>query len=337
MKRLFYLFFVLVLFGLLSGCATMSKKECANANWHTIGYSDGAKGVHHQYLEKRRKSCGKHEIIPDDAAYHAGWGQGIRSYCTSDNGYRAGKDGKAYPNICPQDVETNFLSGWKQGIRQFCTPENGLQQGLSGYQYRGVCPVGMEATFHDYYRLGHDVREARDDHRSAERAVEKAEKALASEKDAHKHRELLYQLERLQHEEERGEATLISLEACMSHDGFDAGYRDGEAGHSDRAREIGNVCRSYGIRVDRVGYREGWYQGVDHYCTYNSGLYVGQTNQHYSGVCSGRGHRQFWRGYEDGRHLYQKGRYEGHPKPEKQRAVQHLHRNTDDKHEEEHH
>ena len=307
----------------------MSKKECTNADWHSIGYTDGSRGIHYNNLNKHRQSCVKHEITPDDNAYHAGWDQGIRSYCTADNGYRAGKAGKAYRNICPQDVEANFLSGWEQGIRHFCTPENGLRLGLSGRQYRGVCPAELEPAFHDYYRLGRDVKHARALHRKAEHKANRVEKALAAEQDPHKHRKLLHELGRLQHEEERQDVILISLEACMSDDWFDAGYRDGESGYSARARDIGNICRNYGIGADRRGYREGWYHGNDNYCSYESGLYVGQTNQAYSGVCSGLGHRHFWRGYEEGRHLYREGMYRAHPKPVKRKAIKRSHDRRD--------
>ncbi|HKI60685.1 MAG TPA: DUF2799 domain-containing protein, partial [Mariprofundaceae bacterium] len=90
---------------------------------------------------------------------------------------------------------------------------------------------------------------------------------------------------------------------------------DGEAGQTDRGWEIANVCRNYGIGADNQGYREGWLQGVSYYCSYESGLYVGQSNQTYLGVCSGYGHQQFWRGYEHGRALFRADRYEAHPKP----------------------
>lgn len=323
MKRSLYLLSIFLMIGFLSGCASMSKKECINANWHSIGYTDGSRGVHYNNLAKHHQSCVKHEIIPDDNAYHAGWDQGIRSYCTADNGYRAGRAGKAYRNICPQDVEANFLSGWEQGIRHYCTPENGLQVGLAGRQYRGVCPADMEPAFHDYYRLGRDVRKVRSTHTSAENSVSRVERALTAEQDPQRHRNLLHELERLQHDEDRQDGILAALEACMSDDWFDAGYFDGETGYARRAGDIANVCRSYGVGMDRGGYHAGWEQGNSYYCTYNSGLYVGQTNQRYSGVCSGIGHRRFWRGYEEGRRLYQSGRYGGHPKPENRKVIRH--------------
>ena len=71
-----------------------------------------------------------------------------------------------------------------------------------------------------------------------------------------------------------------------------------------------------------MGYREGWQQGNSHYCTYESGLYIGQSNQTYSGVCSGANHSQFWQGYEEGRERYRSERRARHSRPEKKHVIQ---------------
>jgi len=319
MKRLFYPLLILLL-AVAAGCASMSKKECMNADWQAIGYSEGSRGIHYSNLAKHRNACSEYQIIPNDGAYRAGWEQGIRRYCTADTGYRIGSSGQAYGNFCPQDVEADFLSGWDQGVRQYCSPDNALRQGLAGYQYNGVCPAELAGAFQDFYRLGIDVRGARGSHEAIEQQLARVQRALTAEKNPQQRRKLLYELERLQHEEERSEANTIALEACMSDDWYEAGVGDGEAGLTDRGWEIANVCRNYGIGADMQGYREGWLQGVSYYCSYESGLYVGQSNQAYLGVCSGYGHAQFWRGYEYGRALFRADRYEAHPRPVHQPA-----------------
>jgi len=322
MKRLFYLISILLMVGLFSGCASMSKKECLTADWHAVGHSDGARGVHFNNLSKHRKACNKYEVIPDEEAYHAGWERGIRNYCTSDRGYQVGAAGQPYRSICPQDVEQNFRTGWKKGVRQYCTADNGLRQGLNGHQYRGVCPTDLEPAFHDFYRLGRDVRQARSEYRGTSQKMARVEKALAAEKDPQRAHSLLGDVERLQHLEERSYTKLIALEACMDSDWYETGHRDGEAGYTRRASEIAVGCRNYGIAGDRMGYREGWRDGNGRYCTYESGLYIGQSNQTYSGVCSGRNHYHFWQGYEEGRDRYRSERRARHPRPEKKRVIQ---------------
>jgi len=310
-----------LLFLALSGCATMSKSECESADWQAVGYQDGSRGIHYSRIAKHRESCGKYQIVPDDNAYMLGWDEGIRRYCTADTGYRLGAAGKAYPNICPADVEAGFADGWQQGIHSFCTPDNALRLGLSGHSYNGACPPDVAGMFQDYYRLGRDVRQARVTHERAEQQLERLGPSLAAEQDPNRRRALLHDLERLRHEEDRADAQLIALEACMSDDWYDAGYRDGEDGNPQRLPEIAHLCRSYGIAADRPGYRDGWWQGNSHYCSYESGLYIGQGNQEYRGVCSGYGHREFWRGYERGRDLFRAEKYEAHPRPVYQRPV----------------
>jgi len=321
MKRLPHLLTILLLIGALSGCASMSKNECLNANWESIGYGDGSRGVHYTKLEKHRQSCAEYQVVPDHDAYRHGWEQGIRNYCRADNGYRTGRAGKPHRTICPADVAPDYLAGWQRGVRQYCTPENGLRQGLNGKRYSGICPVDLEPAYRDFYKLGQDVRTARAEHQRAERDVKQMEKRLAAEQHPDAHRKLLHQLERLQHREARSDATMIAVEACMSSDWFDAGFRDGEDGYARRAGEIASICRGYGIAADRAGYRQGWQQGNQHYCTYKSGLYLGQTNQPYSGVCAGMQHQRFWQGYERGRGIYRADRYEAHPKPVKKKVV----------------
>ena len=323
MNRTLYLLLILLTLSLISACASMSKKECLTADWHAIGHSDGARGVHYTNLAKHRDACGKYEVIPDQAAYHAGWQQGIGNYCTADNGYRAGTAGQPYRNICPQQVEADFRSGWKQGVRQYCTAGNGLRQGLSGKQYHGVCPAELEPLFHDYYRLGRDVHAARAEYKGSSQKLGRVESDLTAEKDPQKRRKLLSNVERLQHLEDHSYTRLIELEACMDDDWFETGYRDGEAGYPQRAGDIANVCRNYGISGDAMGYHGGWQQGNNHYCTYESGLYVGQSNQSYSGVCSGRNHQHFWQGYEEGREHYRSERQARHPRSEHDTRLNH--------------
>ena len=323
MHRFIYLLAMLWLAGTIAGCASMSKQDCENADWHTIGYNDGARGIYFSNLDTYRKRCSEYQIAPDANAYQAGWNQGIRIYCTSDNGYRAGVSGHAYQNICPADVAHGYRVGWQQGVQQYCSPDNGLRQGLAGYPYRGVCPPEMEGAFQIRYRLGLDLRRARANHQSLEYKLEKVRRNLATEKDPHRYHDLLEELAHLRHEEERSEFRVSALEACTNDDWFQVGLSDGESGNPYQAREIARVCRNYGGGEDVVGYRDGWSRGNSHYCSYDTGLYAGQNNQEYRGVCSGPRYQLFWGGYMRGIQLFQAGRYEDHPRPQYPREERH--------------
>ncbi len=306
---------------LFGGCSSVSKRDCLNTNWESLGYSDGSRGIHYTQLEKHRQYCAEFKVAPDHEAYRHGWNQGIRNYCTADRGYRLGAAGKEYRNICPANISAGYIAGWERGMRRHCTAENGLRQGLSGKSYNAVCPAGLTSVYHNFYRLGRNVRKARDEHQSIERKVAQTEKQLMMEKSPDMRRKRLLRLAMLQNREAKSDAALIALEACTSGDWFDTGFRDGEDGFRRRVGEIVSVCRNYGIAADRKGYRQGWQRGNQRYCTYKTGLYFGQTNQPYSGVCTGKKHQRFWQGYERGRAIYRADRYEAHPRPVKKRSV----------------
>jgi hypothetical protein len=98
-----------------SGCATLGKDECLHADWRTIGYEDGAHGFQASRIGNHREACAKHGITPDFELYEQGRLQGLREYCTLQTGYSLGVAGKAYPNVCPSNIEPGFLEGYRQG------------------------------------------------------------------------------------------------------------------------------------------------------------------------------------------------------------------------------
>ncbi|WP_237067293.1 DUF2799 domain-containing protein [Microbulbifer guangxiensis] len=100
---------------LLGGCATMSEEECITADWHAIGYEDGAAGQAVAMLGKRRQACADHGVQPDANAYRAGRDEGLELYCTEMRGFRTGRAGGTYGGVCPRDLEGLFLVGYESG------------------------------------------------------------------------------------------------------------------------------------------------------------------------------------------------------------------------------
>ncbi len=107
---------VLALATSLAGCATgLSKQECQVADWHTIGFEDGAKGRPEAQLGKHRKACAEHGIALQLSEYREGWHTGVKSYCQPANGYNLGRKGKAYGGVCPGTLEPGFLGAYGDG------------------------------------------------------------------------------------------------------------------------------------------------------------------------------------------------------------------------------
>lgn len=100
---------------LLSGCATLDKSECIQADWVSIGYEDGARGYKTSHIGRHRKACAKYGITPDFDQYESGRRQGLLEWCTPRNGYRLGTQGKLYNGVCPPALAPDFMAAISQG------------------------------------------------------------------------------------------------------------------------------------------------------------------------------------------------------------------------------
>lgn len=112
------LYSVLVLLAclVLASCQTMSKEECAIADWRVIGEQDGAAGYEPQNRFARHvKACAKAGVAANQTLWHQGYQQGIPRYCTPLNGLSVGSQGKSYANVCPANLEPAFREGYDLG------------------------------------------------------------------------------------------------------------------------------------------------------------------------------------------------------------------------------
>ena len=99
----------------LSGCATLSEKECRNANWQSIGQRDGASGYTMSRLDEHAKACREVGVVPDPAAWARGREQGLLQYCQPAVGRTKGAEGAGYYNVCSGPAELGFLRGYQVG------------------------------------------------------------------------------------------------------------------------------------------------------------------------------------------------------------------------------
>lgn len=99
----------------LAGCETMSKEDCASADWTSLGERDGLYGEDRAKFEERRAQCAKYGMESSAEDYERGRNRGIRSYCTPEAGFDAGRNGRPYRNVCPDEAEAAFLSEYRVG------------------------------------------------------------------------------------------------------------------------------------------------------------------------------------------------------------------------------
>jgi hypothetical protein len=100
---------------LLAGCASMDRQQCQVADWHLVGYQDGVLGKTAATIGDYRRDCADHAVVPDLDAWRAGREQGLQEYCTRDNGFRLGQDGRRYNAVCPASSEAAFRTAFDEG------------------------------------------------------------------------------------------------------------------------------------------------------------------------------------------------------------------------------
>lgn len=100
---------------LLSACAGMDADECRDTDWQYLGQldaMDGKKDLRSRALSHER-SCRKQGVAVDLRAYQRGWMQGLRTFCTPENGQAfAEQGGRFQPGYCPPALEGAFLDGY---------------------------------------------------------------------------------------------------------------------------------------------------------------------------------------------------------------------------------
>jgi hypothetical protein len=93
----------------------MNESDCLTADWHLIGFEDGSFGKNETQISQHREECAEHGVTPDLAAYRKGHFEGSKNFCTKNNGFSHGRQGKNYIRNCPEPLEAAFLSGFSDG------------------------------------------------------------------------------------------------------------------------------------------------------------------------------------------------------------------------------
>jgi hypothetical protein len=118
--KLFSTLSLLTLTALLSiSCATMNKEQCQNADWFEVGERDGANGYSSDRIGAHKKACGEHGIQPNVVEYKKGRTEGLKAYCTYENGLLKGRNGYYYSGVCPSHLAPDFLRGYEIGQREY--------------------------------------------------------------------------------------------------------------------------------------------------------------------------------------------------------------------------
>lgn len=95
-----YLMLLLPLLALLS-CASISEEQCRAGDWTAVGLRDGQAGRNVDYINNHIKACAEVGVTPNKSQWLVGRAQGLPQYCTPENAYDLGRDGRSLNNVCP--------------------------------------------------------------------------------------------------------------------------------------------------------------------------------------------------------------------------------------------
>jgi hypothetical protein len=99
----------------LSGCASLSRNECAAGDWYGIGQRDGANGHPEERFADHAAACVRHGVNPDRRQWLEGRERGLERFCTARHAFDVGASNSSYAGVCAGPGEDDFLHGYRLG------------------------------------------------------------------------------------------------------------------------------------------------------------------------------------------------------------------------------
>lgn len=105
----------------LSACTyqSLTKEQCLSGDWQGIGYQDGLVGRYPDWIIEHVKACAKTGIKPNIDAWQKGRIAGLKYYCTEDNFYRLGINGRAVRYVCAKTQMPQLQKIYYQAYEQY--------------------------------------------------------------------------------------------------------------------------------------------------------------------------------------------------------------------------
>lgn len=99
----------------LSGCASISTKDCKTSDWYQRGLDEGHWGAAPNQIDEHSQICAKVQVTLDAARWRAGYAEGIKSYCTANSAWNRGANNENYRGACVGLDEPTFLRYHRAG------------------------------------------------------------------------------------------------------------------------------------------------------------------------------------------------------------------------------
>lgn len=107
------------LIALLVSCSSWDRERCLTTNWYQRGVTDVAETGHGDFPAYQR-ACAEEgiSIISHTKEYERGMTEGMRSWCSFQNGFNQGLNGQGGTLRC-DNVNPAFARGYEEGYREF--------------------------------------------------------------------------------------------------------------------------------------------------------------------------------------------------------------------------
>ena len=107
---------LLLVMAVSSGCAVISEDECQAGLWYERGIEDGARGRSQATVYEIAQKCHEYSVRVDPEAWMRGHEEGVEQYCTPENGFIQGRNGRDYEGVCTGPTADLFMSHYQQGL-----------------------------------------------------------------------------------------------------------------------------------------------------------------------------------------------------------------------------
>lgn len=156
----------------MTGCATLSEGQCVSGDWYEIGHRDGLRGQERSRLFNHSEACAQYGTQPDVRAYDAGRRAGLTRYCTPQQGFTEGREGRSYRGVCSLPAERDFLAAFEDG-RNIHLAEERVERIERDLRRTEKQLDDEKLTTKERKRLHDELHSLRNDHRQARRDLDR--------------------------------------------------------------------------------------------------------------------------------------------------------------------
>lgn len=137
------------------GCANwLTRQECDKINWHDHAFQIAMSGKR-LTGDPDIDRCRKAEFELPERELDLGFKAGMAKYCEPEIVYATGRNGDFFsPDLCDGGSLSALKRKHQAGVQQYCLPSNARAAGLSGKKYQNICPADLEKDFLPGYREG---------------------------------------------------------------------------------------------------------------------------------------------------------------------------------------